>query len=212
VENALVSDFDGTVTRVDFYTLIAERYMPQPPTDFLELYRQGQMSHFDAMASYYAHAPADEDSLAALLRDTEPDSQLADAVARLAAASWELILVSAGSTWYIDRILAAAGVHATVYSNPGRIEPGRGLILERATAAPFYSADVGVDKAAVVEDALSRYRKVAFAGDGPPDLEAALLVEPDLRFARGYLAEELRKRGEPFRAFERWSEIADALL
>jgi 2-hydroxy-3-keto-5-methylthiopentenyl-1-phosphate phosphatase len=52
---------------------------------------------------------------------------------------------------------------------------------------------------------------VAFAGDGAPDVESALLVGPDLRFARGYLAEELSRRGEPYRTFGRWCEIAEAL-
>jgi len=53
---------------------------------------------------------------------------------------------------------------------------------------------------------------VAFAGDGRPDLEAALLVEPGLRFARGWLAKELGRRGEGFRPFERWAEVAGALI
>jgi 2-hydroxy-3-keto-5-methylthiopentenyl-1-phosphate phosphatase len=53
---------------------------------------------------------------------------------------------------------------------------------------------------------------VAFAGDGPPDLQAALLVPPGLRFARGGLAEELRARGEAFQPFSRWSEIARELV
>jgi 2-hydroxy-3-keto-5-methylthiopentenyl-1-phosphate phosphatase len=52
---------------------------------------------------------------------------------------------------------------------------------------------------------------VAYAGDGPPDLEPSLMVPPELRFARGWLAEELRARHEPFRPFRRWSEIAETL-
>jgi 2,3-diketo-5-methylthio-1-phosphopentane phosphatase len=210
VENALVSDFDGTITRHDFYALVAERFMPADVGDYLEAHRRGEMSHFDAMASYFSHMPADEEAIAALLRDTEPDPLFAEAVARLAAASWELIIVSAGSTWYIDRILK--GADFAVYSNPGHPEPGRGLVLERDRTSRFYCEDVGVDKAAVVRDAQRRYRSVAFAGDGPPDTEAAMAVEPRLRFARGYLAAELQRRNERFRPFERWSGITDALL
>lgn len=212
MENALISDFDGTITRTDFYALVAERFMPEPRTDYLQLYRNGAMSHFEAMASYFSHTPADDESIAALLRDTQPDPRLRDAFTRLNAASWEVVIVSAGSSWYIDRILAAAGVQVTVHSNPGRLEPGRGLVLERATASPFYCAGVGVDKAAVVRDARRRCRRVAFAGDGPPDVEAALLVDADLRFARADLAAALSRRGERYRHFEQWSEIADALV
>jgi 2-hydroxy-3-keto-5-methylthiopentenyl-1-phosphate phosphatase len=212
VENALVSDFDGTITRRDFYALIADRYMPRSEPDYLELYRAGKLSHFDAMASYFAHAPTDEASLALLLKDTEPDPAFQSTVARLHQASWDLIIVSAGSSWYIDRILAACGVNAAVHSNPGHPRTGRGLVIEKPLGSPFLSTEVGIDKAAVVREALGRYKRVAFAGDGPPDVEPALLVDPELRFARDYLARELQRRGEVFQPFERWSDVVLAIL
>ena len=62
-----------------------------------------------------------------------------------------------------------------------------------------------------MQDALKRSDRVAFAGDGRPDLRPALLVPPQLRFARGWLAEALSERGEKFHPFEHWSEIADQL-
>jgi hypothetical protein len=43
-------------------------------------------------------------------------------------------------------------------------------------------------------------------------LQPALLVRPELRFARGFLADALRERGESFRPFRRWSEIANELV
>jgi 2-hydroxy-3-keto-5-methylthiopentenyl-1-phosphate phosphatase len=63
----------------------------------------------------------------------------------------------------------------------------------------------------IVRDALKRSERVAFAGDGRPDLEPALLVKPELRFARGWLADAFGERGEKFHPFERWSQIADRL-
>jgi 2-hydroxy-3-keto-5-methylthiopentenyl-1-phosphate phosphatase len=211
VRNALVSDFDGTITQRDVYSLIAERCMPQPPADYFARYRQHRLTHFEAMAAYFAHAPTDEAAFDELLEATEPDPALSNAVRRLQAASWDLIIVSAGSTFYIDRVLGRAGVRAIVHANPGRLERGRGLVLEPPQSSPFFSADVGIDKAAVVRDACARYEQVAFAGDGPPDVPAALIVPPGLRFARGFLAEELRRRNEGFRPYTRWSDIAEVL-
>ena len=75
----------------------------------------------------------------------------------------------------------------------------------------FFSPATGVNKVAIVRDALDRSDRVAFAGDGRPDLEPALLVQAQLRFARGWLAEALKERGEGFYPFERWSQIADQL-
>ena len=51
-----------------------------------------------------------------------------------------------------------------------------------------------------------------FAGDGPPDLGSALLVDSDNRFARGFLAQELQRLGERFHPFENWSEIVRSLV
>ena len=57
----------------------------------------------------------------------------------------------------------------------------------------------------------SAYERVAFAGNGPPDLDAALSVPPELRFARDWLADELSRRKESFHRFSQWSQIADRL-
>ena len=97
-----------------------------------------------------------------------------------------------------------------------------GLSIRRARAAqastrdsidsPYFDANLGIDKAAVVRRALQAGRTVAFAGDGFPDAAAARLVPASLRFARADLALALRQEGLPFVPFERWSEVARALL
>jgi len=151
---AFVSDFDGTITEFDFYTLIAERYMRNDHTDYFADYRLGHITHFEAMQAYYHHAPCEREALGRLLRDTKPDPRLAECVRHLEAGGWDLIIVSAGSSWYIERILGTAGVSPTIHSNPGHIEEGRGLVLRLPTESPFFSPQVGIDKAGVVRDAL----------------------------------------------------------
>lgn len=203
----LVTDFDGTITERDFYALLMERGAP----DFWGDYASGRLTHFEAMAAIFRHAPTDDAALADLLRDMRPDPLLGPSVRALREHGWDVAIVSAGSSWYIERLLTAAGVAAPVYASPGRIEPGRGLVLEAPTASPFFSPETGIDKQAVVRDARKRYGTVAFAGDGPPDLAPALMVEDDLRFARGWLERELRRRGRAFRPYRRWSDIAAML-
>ena len=208
-----VSDYDGTITERDFYSLPAERYIPEGTPDYFAQYREGRITHFEAMAAYFAFAPAQEEQIEELLTASRVDPDLAGAAGRLQRSGWELLVVSAGSSWYVERVLKAAGVQATVYSNPGRLERGRGLVLEKLDrSSPFHSATVGVDKAAITRQALAVTETVAFAGNGLPDLQPALLVRPELRFARGFLADALRERGESFRPFRRWSEIANELV
>lgn len=209
-DSALVSDFDGTITDCDVYVLIAERCMPKDHPDYFAEYRAGRITHFEAMQAFFHFAPTEPQAWDQLLRETKPDPQLADCARRLEANSWDLIIVSAGSSWYIGKILA--GISATVHSNPGQIEKGRGLVLRLPEDSPFFSPQAGIDKAGVVRAALKRYKKVAFAGDGPPDIEPALLVAPSLRFARRFLARALDERGEPYQPYRTWSEIVEALL
>ena len=105
---ALVSDFDGTITDSDVYSLIAERYMAKDHRDYFADYRAGRITHFEAMQAFYHFAPSEPEALDRLLRDTKPDPQLADCIRRLEANGWDLIIVSAGSSWYIERILGGS--------------------------------------------------------------------------------------------------------
>src|SRR5262245_29561493 len=125
----LVSDFDGTITHKDFYSLLAERYVPAGTPDYFAQYRAGRITHFDAMAAYFAFVPTQEQQLEDLLEASEADPDLGASAALLERAGWELLIVSAGSSWYVERVLRRAGVTATVYSNPGRLAHGRGLVL-----------------------------------------------------------------------------------
>src|SRR5262245_52055511 len=189
-----VSDYDGTITNNDMYSLLAERYVPAGTPDYFAQYVEGRITHFDAMAAYFAFMPTEEQHVEELLDASEADPDLGASAARLPRAGWELLVVSAGSSWYVERVLRRAALAATVYSNPGRLEKGRGLVLEKLdVTSPFYSASFGIDKSAVVRHALHATQTVAFAGDGPPDVEPALLVRPELRFARGFLAAALRE-------------------
>jgi 2,3-diketo-5-methylthio-1-phosphopentane phosphatase len=207
-----VSDYDGTITEKDFYSLVAERYAPAGTPDYFAQYREGRISHFDAMAAYFSLAPTEEQQIEELLAASQPDPDLGAAAALLRKTGWDLWVVSAGSSWYIERVLTRAGVAATIYSNPGSLDNGRGLVLEKLdSSSPYHSASMGVNKSAVVQHALHIANTVAFAGDGPPDLPPAVLVPPELRFARGILAEQLRERGEAFQPFSRWSEIVRRL-
>ena len=83
--------------------------------------------------------------------------------------------------------------------------------MERPADSPYFCHEVGIDKAAIVRNQVATGRVVAFAGDGLPDVGPARLVPPELRFARGALAELLRESGEAFRPFGRWAEVARAL-
>ena len=204
----LVSDFDGTMTRRDFFKLAIQQLLPPDGPDFWSEYRAGRITHFEALRRYFAEIRASEAEVQAVVDQMELDPGLPQAIADLRQAGWKIIVTSAGCDWYIRRLLAQANVALEVHANPGRFVPGLGLQMEMPVGSPFLSPTLGVDKARIVRHHLQQGRTVAFAGDGFPDEEAALLVPGSLRFARNDLVNVLGQKGEPFRAFDTWSEIA----
>jgi HAD superfamily phosphoserine phosphatase-like hydrolase len=208
----LVSDFDGTLTRFDFFRLALERLVPPGQPDYWQEYRAGRLTHFEAMGRYYAAIRASEAETLRFVESLELEPDLAVWINRLEQSGWRLVIASAGCAWYIHRLLRRHGVTAEVHANPGRFEEGRGLLLEVPVDSPFFSPSHGIDKAAVVRAAQQAGGLVAFAGDGYPDVPAARLVAPELRFATSSLALALEQEGLPFRRFDRWAEVARALL
>lgn len=209
--SVLVSDFDSTMTRHDFYILAKERLISPDTPDYWKEYRSGQMTHFEALRAIFASIRADESTVLDVVRSMELEPELPAAVKALRQAGWEVVVASAGCKWYIQRLLAENGVSLTVYANPGHFEEGRGLLMSQPPVSPYYSPTLGVNKAAVVREQLRLGQRVAFAGDGYPDVEAARLVPAELRFARGALAATLKQDGLAFERFERWSQIAARL-
>ena len=207
-----MSDFDGTMTQRDFYDLVRLRWPVPPNDDPWDHYVAGHITHFQALADIFARIRTDEPALLELVGRMGLDPALPAAVGRLRLRGWEVVVASAGCEWYIRHLLAGAGLALEVHANPGTFTPDGGLRMVLPERSRFFSRMTGIDKAAIVREAVGQGSRVAFAGDGRPDLEPALLVAPERRFARGWLADALRDRAEAFHPFHHWSQIADQLL
>ena len=128
--SVLVTDFDGTITRRDFYSCVVEKLLAPEDLEPWHLYTAGEITHFEALRRIFADIRATEEELEEVMQAMTIDPDLRTGFDRLQDAGWKVIIVSNGCQWYIDRLLSAAGVTAPVYSNPGRFDPARGLIME----------------------------------------------------------------------------------
>lgn len=213
----LVSDFDGTFTRQEFYDLAMSDGLVDGLSDYWSAYAEGRISHFEAIAGIFAQIRCSEAEMRELIARMEPDPKTPHALRALAAAGWDAVIVSNGCQWYIDLVLerlglAAAGLTVPVHACPGRFVEGQGLIMEAPTASAYFRPEFGVDKRMLIEDLQSRYVRVAFAGNGSPDYQASIAVPPELRFARGWLARRFDQESVPYQSFDIWSDVADSLL
>lgn len=208
----LVSDFDGTMTKHDFYRLALESLVPKDVPDYWSEYRAGEITHFEALRRYFAAIRKTESEVMDVVWKMELDSGLTQAVKKLHQAGWKVIVASAGCEWYISKWLARAGVTLEVHANPGRFVSGEGLLMKLPTESPYFSPSLGIDKTAIVQTYLDRGIPVAYAGDGFPDVAPAKLVSEEFRFARADLATSLKQEGLRFHDYDSWSEIAQILV
>lgn len=213
--SVLVTDFDGTMTANDFYKLATSRLLPPDVLSHWQDYREGKLTHFEALRNIFSQLRAPESALDELVRDMRPDSDVHTSVAGLRQAGWRIVVASAGCMWYIERVLAAAGLNIghdlEVHANPSHYAPDTGLGMSMPEDSPYCCTETGVDKATIVRSFLAQGYRVAYAGDGFADLDAALLVPPELRFARADLMEALNARGATAKSFDRWRDVAQTL-
>src|SRR5437762_5924830 len=86
----LVSDFDGTMTRHDFYKLAIESLIPPDTPDYWDKYRTGRITHFEVLRRYFATIRASEREVLALVDRMELGPELPAAVGTLRGAGWEV--------------------------------------------------------------------------------------------------------------------------
>ncbi len=212
-ERILVSDFDGTISRRDFYSCVVEELLDASALQPWHEYVAGRLTHFEALRQIFAQIRAGEEALETVFGLMEVEPELGSCVENLRKAGWDIVVVSNGCGWYIEKFLQRAGVEVPVHTNPGRYHPDTGLEMMLPVDSPFFDPEVGISKGAVVRAMQGQYgpAQVAFAGDGRPDVDPALCVDPERRYAREWLAGELTRLGEPFQRIERWRDVVSHL-
>lgn len=210
----LFTDFDGTVTDVEFYEFAMTRLDSTLTEDPLAETAAGRLSVFEVQRLIFGAIGMDEEQVIALLPDLQPDPCLAEDFDRLAAAGWELHVVSAGSSWYIERLFDAIGVRApvSIHANPGRFITGRGLVITLPEDERVADPDTGIDKAEVMRIHGEGAGCIAFAGNSHVDLSGARLATAGCCFARAPLDQLLSDEGRSFQTIERFHDVANALL
>lgn len=210
--NILITDFDGTMTERDFYTCAVDQLLTQTDLQPWLEYTDGRITHFEALRRIFERIRASPPQIELILQAMNFDRLAASSLHRLANQRWDVVVVSNGCGWYIRKLFDRYGLSPELHTNPGTYSEERGLQMGLPVDSKYFDEETGVSKTAVVSEALQAGHVVAFAGDGRPDLEPALMVPESLRFATGWLAAELDSKGEPYRSFSRWSDITTMIL
>lgn len=214
MRSILITDFDGTLCRQDFYQLVVAHLLPPHVPNYWQDYLDQKLTHFEVLKNYFAEIRCSEAEVDQVLDRMELEPELPTLLSRLREADWEVVVASAGCAWYINKLLSHFEKPLAIHANPGRFVEGQGLLMSLPHGQAFFSPINGIDKVAVVKAAIAQagQNNVAYAGDGLTDVIPALLVNENHRYARGELARVLTKRKRQFHSFEHWREVAESLL
>lgn len=214
MHSILITDFDGTLCRQDFYQLVVAQLLPRSVPNYWQDYLDQKLTHFEVLKQYFAEIRCSEAEVDFILNKMELEPDLPAQLEKLQAADWDVVIASAGCAWYIHKLLGHIEKLPPIYANPGTFVEGQGLLMTLPHGAQFFSPINGVDKLAITKAAIEKVGKanVAYAGDGFTDVVPSLLVPDQYRFARSDLARALTEKKQKYHGFDRWAEVVDKLL
>ena len=209
---ALVTDFDGTISHDDFFYYITDRYFDEAALEPWRQYLRGEKSHFAALSEIFAKIRLPEAELLRFIDGISYDKSFWKTAKLCFDRKIPLTICSAGCDYYIHRILGQAlnEYDIRLVTNHGVYGEDTGLVMVAPPSESlYYDKDVGISKAAVVQDYQRRGFEVVFAGDGPPDFAPAKLA--DVVFAKKFLLEKCREVGIPTHRFDSYDDVYDYL-
>ncbi len=204
MRRAVLTDFDGTITRTDVAEALLEEFAPSEWWEIEELHRARKIGTRESMARQFAlvHAkPAD------LLRFVDEHAALDETFREFAAycrrEGIHLEIVSEGLDFYVYHLLGKWGIDLPARTNRTILEDGR-VRISYPYADPTCNLCGTCKLLRLFELRVQGYR-VAYVGDGTSDLCPA--VEADMVFAKDELAQLCREEGIPFIPYERFADV-----
>lgn len=207
---AFISDFDGTLTNKDFYKMIIDEYLGEEGKELYKAWRRNEYKDKDFLHKIYSSINRDEDEILEDILKIEWDKNADKVIQKVKEAGGDFIILSAGTSYYIDRLLKEKGLSdIKVYSNPGEYK-NRGIHLNIDENNPYYSEVYGIDKGKIVADLKHKYSYVYYAGDSAPDIPPCKLA--DICFAKGTLQGMLQEEGVNFIPMSDYRDIEKSLI
>lgn len=202
-----ISDFDGTLTRKDFYEIAAKDFPPAKIKDLEEQWSSGKIGVFRFLELIFKSIGKSEEEIQRDMFTIPFEQGAKKVIEKVRTLGGRFVILSAGADYYIEKLLRHHGIDGIeIISNKGTYQDG-GIVLTTDRNSPYFSEISGIDKEKVVSSFKGKYEKIFYAGDGLPDFQAALSA--DVIFARSKLAELLENYGKEFIRYSDYGEIAE---
>ncbi len=205
---AFVSDFDGTISKKDFYWLVIETYYPEGK-GLYKKWKAGEMQDIDFLSQVFQSIDQHEEQIIQDILSLPIDEHVPSFIKKVQENGGDFYILSAGTDYYIHHILNHYGIqNVPVFSNKGYYE-NKNVHLSIDENHKHYSRRYGIDKSKVISNLKEKYDVVYFAGDSEPDSHPAKVA--DLTFAKDALQELLKENNVPFVAVDSFQQIEEFL-
>lgn len=201
---AFVSDFDGTITDQDFYSLMIEKYYPEGSTLYKK-WQAGQILDIDFLRAIFAAINQDEAQIIETIISIPIDKYVPNFIKQVQKSGGDFYILSAGTDYYIHHLLNKYAINdVKVIANEGFYHE-KNIHLNIDEKHPHYSRRYGIDKAKVIQELKYKYDIVYFIGDSEPDSHPASYA--DVTYAKDILQKILEKKGIPFVPVSTFKEV-----
>lgn len=205
-----VSDFDGTISKKDFFAYATSTIIPPEDMKPWSDYKQGKIKHVDALNKIFNKINLQKDDFDAFIDTIEIEEYFLPTVEICRKMNVDVYVVSAGADYYISRILNNLNISdkVTLITNPSKYSQEHGLeLIPVDKSHEYYDEDLGISKQYFVEKMKKEGYSVLFAGDGMPDIAAA--SSADVVFAKDYLIELCKRSNIKYNKFDTYYDIYD---
>lgn len=206
-----VSDFDGTITKKDFFLIYIDMFLGERGRKYLADYRMQNNASYEFLNNVFAMRSLKHEEYQQLLEEIRWDAYFPKFLKELAEMQIDHIILSAGIAFYVRDALAFHGMpEQRVISNDGEFAQDGFIRLYHDLDSPIFSPQYGVDKGKAIQMLRKEYDFIYFAGDSLPDIPAA--EEADVVFAKSNLKHYFEEHNpQRIIAFDSYEEIANYL-
>ena len=205
---AFVSDFDGTISKQDFYWMVIDKYFPEG-RELFKKWKSGELKDIEFLGTVFASINQSEQKIIDDIHSIPIDEYVPDFIQHVQKNGGDFYILSAGTDYYIHYILKKYGItDVEVFSNKGFFKEDN-VHMDIDENHWHYSERYGIDKSKVIQKLKEEYETIYFAGDSEPDSHPAKFA--DVTFAKDALQDLLRQQGVPFVAVETFEDIEQYL-
>lgn len=206
----LISDFDGTITKKDFFYMAIDKFLSKNALKPWDDYLNKRITHIEALTGIFSQIHISQDEMDKFISTIDVDKYFYDTLNICKKYEIPIYLCSAGTKYYIEKRIGETLKEYNIFllSNAGTYSQKDGLrLIAPEKTNPFYHPDTGISKELLVKSLKSQGYFTIYAGDGIPDFSSAKIA--DVVFAKDVLLEMCEKKGIKTEKFDSFKDISD---